>query len=174
MLKKISRTTMVAAILLAPLSAFADPILVNFNVTSASGNGSGSFIVDNSVGNFADDYHSAGRDVLSGFSFSWLGSSWGPGSTNMYGASFDAFGNITGWGVGSPLSCGAGCVQDPGPTDFWVDSFSGTAAHHTDGVGGFLFGTVTWTSTRNVPEPATLGLFGLSLLGLALRRRRAS
>ena len=42
------------------------------------------------------------------------------------------------------------------------------------GVQGVAVGSVSWTQTdiRNVPEPGTLGLMALGVLGAALRRRK--
>ena len=191
-MKTISKL-LLAGIVLAPLSAFASPVKVDFTVTSqfaldgsptydgwgAGVVGSGSFTFDDSVGNFWDAYNPG--FAISGLNFTWLGITWTSADAQLYRAEFDASGNLTGWGFGSPATCGPGCSSTPGATDFYVDGSTaplaryGSAVQHHLGVDGWMFGTVSWTATRDVPEPATLGLFGLGLLGLGfVRRKRAA
>lgn len=194
MFSKVSRSSLMAAALLAPVAAFAGSIKIDFTVTSTSAydsaynsvssydgygigsSGSGSFTFDDSVGNFTDSV--AGRPI-SEFSFNWLGQTWGDGSALLSRMSFDASGNVSGWGIGSPLSCGIDCISLPGPTDFWIISFasgapqSSIAAQHNDGAGGYALGSVSWTATK-VPEPGTLALLALGFAAIfVLRRNRA-
>jgi hypothetical protein len=78
-----------------------------------------------------------------------------------------------------PASCGfltyACTSSGGGAPDF--DGFASGGIALTDGKRpGLAYGNPVQWSVRdaNVPEPGTLGLFGLSALGLAFLRRRVS
>jgi hypothetical protein len=194
-MKRFSRL-LLAGLALAPLTAFAAPIRVDFTVTaqgwtlaSAPGSdyagfapgttGGGYFIFDDSIGN--------ATDVQAGFAtqdleFSWLGQTYTEADTALSIVSFDAAGNLDLWGIGptgpSVPGCGLNCYSSVGSTDFWAYgavSRLSSSTLHIEGFDGAMYGSVTWTATRDVPEPATLGLLGMGLLGLiGLRRKRAA
>jgi hypothetical protein len=189
---KISRAW-VAACLLTPVAAVAAPVTIHFDVTFAfvsSGaqtyngfpvgtTGSGSFTFDDSVGDFNDAF-SVGQ-AISDFSFSWLGIDWTDGSATLHRATFDETGNLVGWGIGAPVGCGSGCMNNPDLNDFWVDASLGGLPPTGVGVavqnipnpyGDYAFGSVTWDVARQVPEPAMWGLLAVGLAAAAAGRRR--
>jgi hypothetical protein len=174
---------LVAGALLAPLTALAVPIQVDFTVTTHSFTqggglydghplgtlGTGSFIVDTSVGDYSS-YGSTGIPALD-LSFQWLGLSFDETNAQIWYLDFVG-GSLQSWGLGA-AACSLSCLVSPGPDDFFALGFgaSGLAAAHAEGAPGFAFGSLQWT-TKSVPEPATLGLLGLGLLGAAVRRRK--
>jgi PEP-CTERM motif len=77
-----------------------------------------------------------------------------------------------------PLTLGPGTANASGGTDFGTTSFSITSptviGPNTNGGVSSVLGTATSSAVNPVPEPATLGLVGCSLLGLGMLRRKRS
>jgi hypothetical protein len=193
-MKGLSRL-LLAGIVFAPLSAFATPIRVDFTVTALGWNmasapgmdyagfapgtvGGGHVTFDDSLGSTTNIQ--AGLPTLD-LEFNWLGYTYTEADAALWLLGFDAEGALDFWAIGptgpSVPGCGLNCMSNVGPTDFWVvgavSRLSSTTLH-IEGFDGGMVGSVAWTATRDVPEPATLGLFGAGLLGLILVRRKRS
>jgi hypothetical protein len=183
-----------ASLVLAPLSAFATPIRIDFTATSSGSVlasvispgdsyagigpgvvGGGYIVVDNTVGNVFDGH--AGVPTLD-LEFNWLGYSYTEDTARLFNIGFDADGNVSYWGFGPTIpetagDCGLNCYAYPGPTDFWVvgnqhtiEPFYPSNSHfHIEGYDGALYGDVTWTAAP-VHDVPEPATFGLLAAGL--------
>ena len=190
--------TIAACALLAPVGALASPITVNFTITatqSMSGSGvvtpggsyagygtgtvgGGSFTFDDSLGQGSDLENGLATLDLS---FTWLGQTFTEANATLWMLAFDSTGALTSWGLGRrgiDGTCLLNCASSVGPTDFSMLGYVGGPANdagfmHVEGFDGFMFGSTAWSvAPTAVPEPSTLVLFGASLLGMGLARRR--
>ena len=110
-------------------------------------------------------------DLLSDLEFTWNGISYDETTANTGDLTFDATGALVTGTFGS--DCGAGfCGAGISDTNSW---FVGLADEFVYDAGGerLFFGPTSF-SLRSVPEPDTLALLGLGLLGLGVTRRRAN
>jgi hypothetical protein len=189
---------LIAGLLLAPVSALAVPITVDFTVTGTGalgvGNdfgatqyngyalgtiGTGSFTIDDSIGNYANI--DVGITPID-FSLDWAGVSFDEATVQLWHLGFNGAGVIDYWGFGlSGGYCMAlNCLSAAGPRDILISGLTGFESHatvHESEVYGWMSGTLTWNvrQSTSVPEPATFGLFAMSLLGAAaVRRKRAA
>jgi PEP-CTERM motif len=166
------RAVTVAGLFLCALAAHAVPITNTYHVqlfdTSNPqmqlGQGSFTATVESSV---AEDLCNSANCTVSAFSFDVLGETFGLADLLLFGYKQN-FGVITDYlfiaGSGSAVSIGVADLPSEG-TNFWQlkDLVSGE-------VQTFEPNTVRTT----VPEPATLSLLGLSLLGMRTLRRKQS
>jgi len=182
-------------LLLAPMSALAVPITVDFTITSTgardSGNnpvpqyngfapgsiGTGSFTIDDAMGNYSN--LEVGVTPLD-FSLNWAGVSFDESSAQLWQVSFDGAGSFNYWGFGllGGNCLNLNCHSSEGPADFFASGYTGTetgvASIHATGVSGWMSGSLTWSvrPQNSVPEPMTLGLLGFGLLGAGIARRK--
>jgi len=183
---------LMASVTLAPSIASAGPLTVDFTITAdyvvdAAGNedgtsyngyglgtvGGGYFVVDSSLGNIGNP-DGPGRAPLA-LQFDFAGAHFDETTAAFWTLLFSPQGELLAWNLGA-LPSGLAGLSSPGPTDFWAQ---GAVPHsdydyamvHVEGANHVMGGRVDW-SVRAVPEPGTLGLLGLGLLGLAGIRRR--
>jgi len=180
------------ALLMSAMAAEAVPVTVDFTVTSNDVSnpswergvmGTGYFTFDDGLmpvsGTGLVGNPILGLPTLDLF-FNWFGVSFDETTAKIATLSFTN-GALSNWTIGgnySPATCGFlryACTSSGGSApDFDAVGSGGLAftdAQHT----GLAYGPVQW-SVRGaaVPEPGTLALFGLGILGLGfVRRRRA-
>jgi PEP-CTERM motif len=178
------------ALLMSAMAAEAVPVTVDFTVTSNDVSnpswergvmGTGYFTFDDGLmpvsGTGLVGNPILGLPTLDLF-FNWFGVSFDETSAKIATLSFTN-GVLSNWTIGgnySPATCGFlryACTSSGGSApDFDAVGSGGLAftdAQHT----GLAYGPVQW-SVRGaaVPEPGTLALFGLGILGLGFVRRR--
>jgi len=153
----------------------------NFNATSYNGYaigtmGSGSFTFDDSLGSFFDTTTGA---VASNLSFTWLGTTWSADNVRIWTLLFDSAGALQRWGIGAPVGCGISCMNNPGPTDFYMIGFApgssqgSDASLHQEGASGSMRGSVSWNvRPAAVPLPGALGLFSFGLISAVVAGRK--
>ena len=194
----IQRTTTqlaaVLALLMSAMAADAVPVTVDFTVTNNDVSnpswergvmGTGYFTFDDGLmpvsGNGLVGNPILGLPTLDLF-FNWFGVSFDETTAKIATLSFTD-GVLSNWTIGgnySPATCGFlryACTSSGGSApDFDAVGSGGLAftdAHHA----GLAYGPVQWSvrgAGTAVPEPGTLALFGLGILGLGfVRRRRA-
>jgi hypothetical protein len=194
----IQRTTTqlaaVLALLMSAMAADAVPVTVDFTVTSndvsnpsweRGAMGTGYFTFDDGLmpvsGNGLVGNPILGLPTLDLF-FNWFGVSFDETTAKIATLSFTD-GVLSNWTIGgnySPATCGFlryACTSSGGSAPDFDAVGSGGLAFTDAQHAGLAYGPVQWSvrgAGTAVPEPGTLALFGLGILGLGfVRRRRA-
>jgi len=194
----IQRTTTqlaaVLALLMSAMAADAVPVTVDFTVTSNDVSnpswergvmGTGYFTFDDGLlpvsGNGLVGNPILGLPTLDLF-FNWFGVSFDEATAKIATLSFTD-GVLSNWTIGgnySPATCGFlryACTSSGGSAPDFDAVGSGGLAFTDAQHAGLAYGPVQWSvrgAGTAVPEPGTLALFGLGILGLGfVRRRRA-
>ena len=194
----IQRTTTqlaaVLALLMSAMAADAVPVTVDFTVTSNDVSnpswergvmGTGYFTFDDGLmpvsGNGLVGNPILGLSTLDLF-FNWFGVSFDETTAKIATLSFTD-GVLSNWTIGgnySPATCGFlryACTSSGGSAPDFDAVGSGGLAFTDAQHAGLAYGPVQWSvrgAGTAVPEPGTLALFGLGILGLGfVRRRRA-
>ena len=180
------------ALLMSAMAAEAVPVTVDFTVTSNDVSnpswergvtGSGYFTFDDALmpgtGSGLVGNPILGLPTLDLF-FNWFGVSFDESTAKIATLSFTD-GVLSNWTIGgtySPATCGFlryACTSSGGSAPDFDALGSGGLAFTDAQHAGLAYGPVQW-SVRGaaVPEPGTLALFGLGIMGLGfVRRRRA-
>ena len=182
------RLALVALALCAPGMASAALIRVDFTATTTMSRyggaitsgyqagvvGTGYFTFDDSL---RDVPAIAGGVAALDLSVSWLGQTWDESTARIGSLSYFLDGSLRGFTIGGwyPGDCGTGCVPTTGssPSDFWVGTGNGEFSSfiHLQNLAGGIYGSTSW-SVQSVPEPGTLALMAVGILGAGLARRR--
>ena len=178
------------ALLMSAMAAEAVPVTVDFTVTSNDVSnpswergvmGSGYFTFDDGLmpgsGNGLVGNPILGLPTLDLY-FNWFGVSFDETTAKIATLSFTD-GVLSNWTIGgnySPAICGFlryACTSSGGSAPDFDAVGSGGLAFTDAQHAGLAYGPVQW-SVRGaaVPEPGTLALFGLGILGLGFVRRR--
>jgi hypothetical protein len=165
----------ITALVAGPVAVNATPLTYDFTVTGGAVTSSGSFTFDSSIIPAGGGYINHTK-LFSTLSFTWQGNSYNQTTANTAQLGFNSSGALVGALFGT--NCGAGgCGIHVRTSEWWVSWFPRTNdfAYALTTVGGTYEGTASITEAQpSVPEPGTLGLFGLELGALILIRRRSA
>lgn len=165
-MKPLVAILLVVGSLVAPLSAYAIPILGEWTGTVHDTFASNGQLNDGLLDLIFTNQDAAGSNIAGTFSVVCLTSSdcGTNGVVDFSGGTFDGKVVTITFGTASDGGVFSGVLSDDGNT------FSGKAfAHDANGID-----LADWNASRvaAVPEPATSGLFGLGLAAIAVLKRR--
>ena len=164
------------AVFVAP-AVQATPVTYDFTVNIPTGplagtNEKGSFSYDSSSITPGAENDTFG--LLTALNFTFNGIAYNASTANTGFLTFDSAGNLTEFVFGTWCDDPGSCATGPYRNDWYATSFAGIWYGVLDSDQVFT-GELTWAlAPASVPEPGTLGLFGLGALviGAFARRRR--
>lgn len=166
-----------ASVAFAP-SGMAAPVTYDFLVTSSYGSSAGTFTYDDS--SVTPGAYNNATGLLTGFDFTFKGIHYDASTANTGSLQLDAAGNLIAFFFGT--SCAVGSCANYTSDDWYLSMGSGTrwdtgeATHWQDfWYDGSQRGSFTLALANAVPEPGTLGMISLGILGLiglAMGRRK--